>query len=122
MTTPVATIPVDEDEFLKGYDQDLRELYTRLVLALEAWEGQTDAKRAALWHAIYDTQRENHDLRMKIAEERHDFEIVMQELRCVGHIPLGGLNPLNRTTEGLDAVKWFKSFAVTSRTRSYPDT
>nr|GEZ21724.1 hypothetical protein [Tanacetum cinerariifolium] len=35
----------------------------RPVLALEAWAGQTDAQRAALWHSIYDIQRENHDLR-----------------------------------------------------------
>ncbi|GJT20705.1 hypothetical protein Tco_0890642 [Tanacetum coccineum] len=27
----------------------------RLVLALESWAGQTDAQRAALWHAISDT-------------------------------------------------------------------
>ncbi|GJY69103.1 hypothetical protein Tco_0472085 [Tanacetum coccineum] len=51
----------------EGYDQDLRELYTsaiwRPVLALEAWAGQTNAHRAALWHAIYDIQRENQDLR-----------------------------------------------------------
>ncbi|GKB78357.1 hypothetical protein Tco_0945252 [Tanacetum coccineum] len=95
-----ATIAVDEDEFLevgaqlklygsilhdhtqrldalpptlfKGYDRDLRELYTRSVLALKAWVGQTDTQRAALWHAICDTQRENHDLKMQIVEERHD--------------------------------------------------
>nr|GEX62346.1 hypothetical protein [Tanacetum cinerariifolium] len=50
----------------EGYDKDLKELYTRPVLALEAWACQTDAQRAALWHAIYDIQRENHDLRMQI--------------------------------------------------------
>nr|GEW31320.1 DNA-directed RNA polymerase III subunit RPC8 [Tanacetum cinerariifolium] len=42
----------------------------RLVVALEAWTGQTDAQREALWHVIYDIQRENHDLRSHIAEER----------------------------------------------------
>ncbi|GKA56965.1 hypothetical protein Tco_0756037 [Tanacetum coccineum] len=42
----------------------------RPVLALEAWAGQTDAQRAALCHAIYDIKRENHDLRMQLAEER----------------------------------------------------
>nr|GEY50336.1 hypothetical protein [Tanacetum cinerariifolium] len=31
----------------------------RPVLALESWAGQTDAHRAALWHAIGDTQIEN---------------------------------------------------------------
>ncbi|GJV18229.1 hypothetical protein Tco_1363552 [Tanacetum coccineum] len=31
----------------------------RPVLALEAWAGQTDAQRAALWHAISDVQGEN---------------------------------------------------------------
>nr|GEU78681.1 hypothetical protein [Tanacetum cinerariifolium] len=44
----------------------------RLVLALEAWSGQTDAQRAALWHAIYDIQRENHNLRRQLAEERRE--------------------------------------------------
>ncbi|GJZ35743.1 hypothetical protein Tco_0581560 [Tanacetum coccineum] len=44
----------------------------RPVLALEAWAGQTDAQRAAMWHAIYDIQRENHDLRMQLAEERRE--------------------------------------------------
>ncbi|GKE04995.1 hypothetical protein Tco_1397013 [Tanacetum coccineum] len=44
----------------------------RPVLALEAWAGQTDAQRAALWHAIYDIQRENHDLRRQLAEERRE--------------------------------------------------
>ncbi|GKG34401.1 hypothetical protein Tco_0437097, partial [Tanacetum coccineum] len=32
------------------------------VLTLEAWAGQTDAQRAALWHAINDVQGENRDL------------------------------------------------------------
>nr|GEW62755.1 hypothetical protein [Tanacetum cinerariifolium] len=88
----------------KGYDQDLRELYTksravrdeifsqryrfrslkqeqeraimtfsviwRLILALKAWADQTDAQRAALWHALYDIKRENHDLRRQIVEEK----------------------------------------------------
>ncbi|GJX20478.1 hypothetical protein Tco_0223155 [Tanacetum coccineum] len=88
VTTPTTTIAVDEDEFLEvgaqlelhesilhdhtqrldalpptlfeGYDRDLRELYTR------------SGARAALRHAIYDTQRENHDLRMQIAKERRE--------------------------------------------------
>ncbi|GKG60686.1 hypothetical protein Tco_0614248, partial [Tanacetum coccineum] len=42
----------------------------RPVLALEAWASQTDAQRVALWHVIYDIQRENHDLRMRIIKER----------------------------------------------------
>ncbi|GJU45464.1 hypothetical protein Tco_1202730 [Tanacetum coccineum] len=134
VATPVATISVDEDQFLEvgaqlelhgsilydhtqrldalpltlfeGYDKDLRELYSRSgvvrdeifsqryrfrslkqeqerdtvtfraiwrpVLALEAYAGQTDAERIALWHAIYDIKRENHDLRRQLAEERHE--------------------------------------------------
>ncbi|GKE44541.1 hypothetical protein Tco_1471825 [Tanacetum coccineum] len=42
----------------------------RPVLALESWAGQTDAQRAALWHPISDTQRENWELRLQIAKER----------------------------------------------------
>ncbi|GJT24968.1 hypothetical protein Tco_0894905 [Tanacetum coccineum] len=54
------------------YDKDIGELFTRLrgVLALESWEGQTDAQRAALWHAISDTQGENRELQLQLAEER----------------------------------------------------
>ncbi|GJU88835.1 retrovirus-related pol polyprotein from transposon TNT 1-94 [Tanacetum coccineum] len=42
----------------------------RLVLALESWAGQTDAQRAALWHAISDMQEENRDLWLQLIEER----------------------------------------------------
>ncbi|GJZ06259.1 putative reverse transcriptase domain-containing protein [Tanacetum coccineum] len=61
-------------------------------------------------------------------EHKEHLRLVLELLKkerlskCVGHIPLGGLIPLNRTTEGLDAVKSSKSFVDTSRTGSYPDT
>ncbi|GJT40829.1 hypothetical protein Tco_0940694 [Tanacetum coccineum] len=42
----------------------------RPVLALESWEGQTNAHRATLWHAISDMQGKNQDLRLQLAEER----------------------------------------------------
>ncbi|GJS71632.1 hypothetical protein Tco_0704473 [Tanacetum coccineum] len=42
----------------------------RPVLALELWAGQTDAQRAALWHAINDVHGENRDLQLQLAEER----------------------------------------------------
>ncbi|GKB03134.1 hypothetical protein Tco_0831223 [Tanacetum coccineum] len=42
----------------------------RPVLALEAWAGQTDAQRVALWHVISDVQGENRDLQLQLAEER----------------------------------------------------
>ncbi|GKD77241.1 hypothetical protein Tco_1339862, partial [Tanacetum coccineum] len=38
----------------------------RPVLALESWVGQTDAKRAALWHAISDMHGENQELRLHL--------------------------------------------------------
>ncbi|GJT46484.1 breast cancer susceptibility 2 homolog B-like protein [Tanacetum coccineum] len=41
------------------YDRDIRELFTR-----------SEAVRAALWHAISDTQMENQELRLQIAKER----------------------------------------------------
>nr|GEZ73694.1 hypothetical protein [Tanacetum cinerariifolium] len=63
-TTPPATISVDEDQFLERYRfkslerEQERATMTfsaiwRPILALEAWAGQTDAQREALWHAIY---------------------------------------------------------------------
>nr|GEW38670.1 hypothetical protein [Tanacetum cinerariifolium] len=104
VATPAATISIDEDQFLEGYEKDLRELYTRSgaikdeifsqryrfrslerekeratmtfnaiwrsVLALEAWSGKTDTQREDLWHTIYDIQRENHDLKRQLTEER----------------------------------------------------
>nr|GFA84332.1 hypothetical protein [Tanacetum cinerariifolium] len=128
VTTPAATIAVDEDDFLEvgaqlelhgsilhdhtqrldalppaffeGYDRDLRELYTRtravrdeifsqryrlrsldqeqeratmtfgaiwrLVLALKAWAGHVDARRAEMWQARYDDHRLIHDLLVQI--------------------------------------------------------
>ncbi|GJR62730.1 hypothetical protein Tco_1504892 [Tanacetum coccineum] len=42
----------------------------RPVLALESWAGQTDAQRAAPWHAISDMQGENRDLQLQLVEER----------------------------------------------------
>ncbi|GKB86935.1 hypothetical protein Tco_0959207 [Tanacetum coccineum] len=42
----------------------------RPVLPLESWAGQTDAQRVALWHAISDTQGENRELQLQLAEER----------------------------------------------------
>ncbi|GJY55527.1 hypothetical protein Tco_0454642 [Tanacetum coccineum] len=72
VVTLAATITVDKDEFLEERAAVTFSAIWRLILALEAWTGQTDAQRAALWHAIYDTQRENHDLRIQIAEERRE--------------------------------------------------
>ncbi|GKG37180.1 hypothetical protein Tco_0447353, partial [Tanacetum coccineum] len=31
---------------------------------------QADVQRAAMWHAISDTQRENRELRLQLVEER----------------------------------------------------
>ncbi|GKE72007.1 hypothetical protein Tco_1530079, partial [Tanacetum coccineum] len=43
-------------------------LIWRPVLALEAWAGQTDAQRTALWHAISDVQGENQGARLELAK------------------------------------------------------
>ncbi|GJW92309.1 hypothetical protein Tco_0169862 [Tanacetum coccineum] len=75
----------------KRYDRDIGELFTRSgarpVLALESWGGQTDAQRAALWHAISDTQGENQELRLQLAEERRArLELAEIVDRCVGYM------------------------------------
>nr|GFA18182.1 hypothetical protein [Tanacetum cinerariifolium] len=44
----------------------------RSVLDLKAWSGQTDAQREDMWHTIYDIQRENHDLKRQLTEERRE--------------------------------------------------
>ncbi|GJZ03802.1 hypothetical protein Tco_0537077 [Tanacetum coccineum] len=54
------------------YDRDIGELFTRsgrLGMRFSP-RGQTDAQIAALWHVISDTQGENRDLRLQLAEER----------------------------------------------------
>ncbi|GJU32373.1 hypothetical protein Tco_1175962 [Tanacetum coccineum] len=56
----------------KRYDRDIGELFTRsrrLGMKFSP-RGQTDAQRAALWHAISDVQGENWDLQLQLAEER----------------------------------------------------
>ncbi|GKE22835.1 hypothetical protein Tco_1434347 [Tanacetum coccineum] len=42
----------------------------RPVLAQESWVGQTDTQRAALWHAISDTEGESQELRLQLTKER----------------------------------------------------
>ncbi|GJW89166.1 reverse transcriptase domain-containing protein [Tanacetum coccineum] len=64
----------------------------RPVLALESWAGQTDAQRAALWHAISDMQGENRDLQLQLAEERRarlELAEVVDNIRR-GQEPKGG--------------------------------
>ncbi|GJZ45744.1 hypothetical protein Tco_0593340 [Tanacetum coccineum] len=68
--SPVSSLTTAETEgFLTGYDRDIGELFTRPVLAWSRGRS-TDAQRAALWHAISDTQMENQELRLQIAEKR----------------------------------------------------
>ncbi|GKA94153.1 hypothetical protein Tco_0816139 [Tanacetum coccineum] len=55
----------------RGYDRDLRELYTRalwrLVLALEAWAGHVDTRMADMSRVGYDNHRLIHDMLVKQA-------------------------------------------------------
>ncbi|GJY84214.1 hypothetical protein Tco_0497590 [Tanacetum coccineum] len=75
--SPVASpVMVETEGFLTKFGTrvdiqgELIRDHTRPVLALESWAGQMDAHRAALWHAISDTQGENQELRLQFAEER----------------------------------------------------
>ncbi|GJU19860.1 hypothetical protein Tco_1153202 [Tanacetum coccineum] len=65
----------------EGYDRDLRELYTSLrqrpMLALEAWTGHVDARKAELWQARYDDHRLIHDLLVQNAAMLRE----LQEIR-----------------------------------------
>ncbi|GKD33219.1 hypothetical protein Tco_1248728 [Tanacetum coccineum] len=63
----------------------------RPILALEAWAGQTDAQRAALWHEINDIHRENQDLRRQPAEEsREQLELTDRVARMERRHEFGG--------------------------------
>ncbi|GKA45627.1 hypothetical protein Tco_0738423 [Tanacetum coccineum] len=54
VTTPAATIAIDEDKFIEA--------------------GETDAQRAALWQARYEDQREIHALRMQHAADQREMQ------------------------------------------------
>ncbi|GJZ38846.1 hypothetical protein Tco_0585409 [Tanacetum coccineum] len=64
-------------DLFERYDRDIGELFTRSGAVTDEifsqryrFRSQTDAQRAALWHAISDTQGENRELRLQLAEER----------------------------------------------------
>nr|GEW01122.1 hypothetical protein [Tanacetum cinerariifolium] len=63
----------------------------RPVLTLESWVGQTDAQRAAMWHAISDTHIENQELQLQIIEERRtQLDLVkIVDIMRKGHEPKG---------------------------------
>ncbi|GKB28663.1 hypothetical protein Tco_0868064 [Tanacetum coccineum] len=111
VTTPAATIAVDEDKFLEvGAQLELygsilhdhtsleqeqeRAIVTfgalwRLVLALEAWAGHVDARRAEMSHARYDDYRLINDLlvqntmmQRELQELRDRVTILEQERSC----------------------------------------
>ncbi|GKC68927.1 hypothetical protein Tco_1114810, partial [Tanacetum coccineum] len=59
------------------YDRDIGELFTRsravrneIFSQRYRFKSQTDAQRAAMWHAISDVKGENQDLQLQLAEER----------------------------------------------------
>ncbi|GJY37991.1 hypothetical protein Tco_0424355 [Tanacetum coccineum] len=101
VATPTATILVDKDQFI--------EIRAQLELHKSILHDHTQRLDALPPTLV---------MRILI----RDVKGAVTRSECVGHIPLGGLIPLNRTTEGLDAVKSSKSFVDTSRTGSYPDT
>ncbi|GJU15717.1 hypothetical protein Tco_1143683 [Tanacetum coccineum] len=76
------------------YDRDIRELLTRLGrLGMRfSPRGQTDAQRAALWHAISDMQGHNQDLQLQLVEKRHaqlELAEIIDSMRR-GQEPRGG--------------------------------
>nr|GEZ08578.1 hypothetical protein [Tanacetum cinerariifolium] len=64
----------------KRYDRDIEELFTRLVLALEAWERQVDTRMADMSRAGYDDHRLVHDMLLQQAALQRE----LQEMR--GHV------------------------------------
>nr|GEU89483.1 hypothetical protein [Tanacetum cinerariifolium] len=88
VTTPIATILVDEDAFLERFR--LRSLehgheratitfgaFWQLVLALEAWARQSDAQRTNMWQARYEDHRLIYDFLVQNTATQHE----LQELR-----------------------------------------
>ncbi|GKB10293.1 hypothetical protein Tco_0844216 [Tanacetum coccineum] len=84
VTTPEATITVDADEFIEAgaqldlyrsilYDHTQRLDALPNTLLEEAWAGQTDAQRAALWQTRYEDQKDIQALRMQHAMDQHEI-------------------------------------------------
>ncbi|GJW21854.1 hypothetical protein Tco_0032476, partial [Tanacetum coccineum] len=78
---PAATISLDDDHYLKGYDRDLWKLYTKVggvrdeIFFAEVNRFRSlerEQERATMTFNCYMEARVNHDLRMQIAEERHE--------------------------------------------------
>ncbi|GJW48141.1 hypothetical protein Tco_0079787 [Tanacetum coccineum] len=106
-------------------DRDVRELYTRSGSVKDKIFSQFRARAGegcSDFLGFVEAHRENHDLRMQFVEERRERLELAGWVGTQGHIPLGGLNPVNRTTKGLDDVECVRPFVVASRTGSYPDT
>ncbi|GKD50846.1 hypothetical protein Tco_1279822 [Tanacetum coccineum] len=89
-TTLAATIAVEEDELIEvGAQLELHgsilhdhtqrldvlppTLFERYGLALEAWAGQADTQRAAMWQTRYEDQREILALRMQHAADQREM-------------------------------------------------
>ncbi|GKF61829.1 hypothetical protein Tco_0181883 [Tanacetum coccineum] len=60
-----------------GIDRDVRELYTRPVLAMEAWAGHVDTRIVDMSQAVYDDHRLVHDMLVQQAALQRE----LQEMR-----------------------------------------
>nr|GEX48093.1 hypothetical protein [Tanacetum cinerariifolium] len=76
VTTPAATIAVDEDEFLERATVNFSALW-RPMLSLEAWARHVDARWAEMSQARYDDHRLIHDFLVQNTTMQHE----LQELR-----------------------------------------
>ncbi|GKB16297.1 hypothetical protein Tco_0850220 [Tanacetum coccineum] len=70
----------------------------QLVLALEAWVGQTDAQRAALWQARYEDQREKHALRMQHDADQREMQGLRERVATLERM----MDRLERDLERVD--------------------
>ncbi|GJX67443.1 hypothetical protein Tco_0303170 [Tanacetum coccineum] len=95
VTTPAATIAVDEDEFLKLFRLRILEqgqeratiTFSALwqpVLALEAWARQSDAQREDMWQARYEDHRLIHDLLVQNTTTQRELQELRDRVTALG--------------------------------------
>ncbi|GJX06756.1 hypothetical protein Tco_0194688 [Tanacetum coccineum] len=76
-TTTISRLDALPPTLIANINRDVRELYTRPVLALEAWTGRVDTRLADMSWDRYDNHRLIHDILVQQAAMQHE----LQEMR-----------------------------------------
>ncbi|GKE15562.1 hypothetical protein Tco_1423139, partial [Tanacetum coccineum] len=73
-TTTISRLDALPPTLIANIDKDVREMYTRPVLALEAWVGRVDTRLADMSWDRYDNHRLIHDMLVQQAAMQHELQ------------------------------------------------